>query len=1271
MNKSRTVRAVSYTVQQRAVIEEKGKNILVSAAAGSGKTAVLVQRIMRILTEEKVPIDRMLIVTFTNAAAGEMRERISKRLAEKISEKGKDTEFLQGQMGRLSSASISTLHSFCIDILRENFHYLNLSPSFKIATEANAAVLKAKAMEEVLEERYEEGKENFLRMLDAYGGQRTDKKFTELIFRIYHFIQGQPYPLEWLEKRVQDFSVGKEEFLQSPLVIYFTEQLKFQLRNLLISCQEGIRLCKNDFGENLPYLENLYDDEVQIRQLYQTLEEKTFDDFVSALDRISFSRLKAITKKQKEQGLFDEETLEKVKALRTDEIKKKVQEISKMIGKNKMGDYHEQMKILYPYMQELYLFTKAFTQCYEQKKKENELADFSDLEHFALKLLEDNAICQSIREKYEYIFFDEYQDSNLVQETIIEAICREDNLFFVGDIKQSIYGFRLAEPRLFHKRYLNYARSEEKKSVKIDLSKNFRSCREILDFCNDIFRSLMSEQLGEIDYTMEGQALVAGTDFLENEQAVELCIGKKSETDENITHKIIAEKIKSLEGSVWKKKISDKIEEQTLQYRDMVVLMRSPKNSAKQLEEYLKAHGIPCYVDYSSTSFDVIEIRSLLDYLSVIDNERQDEPLLGAMVSYFGDFDEEELTEIRLLCKEGSYYHAVKCYMEKGQDETLRKKIAHFFEKLNEWRTRERLQILSDFLWELVTESGYMNYNALLEKGEERTKNIRGFLQRAEEYETGGAIGGLFSFLCYVERILQEKGDSLEASGIAETENVVRIMSIHKSKGLEFPVVILTELQKQFYLSENTDAVIFHNELGIGPRVVNLEKGIYFDSFAKKVIRSRKKQELLSEEVRILYVALTRAVERLILVGQSTDVETKLQALSKGSLQDKLFNGKSYFDWIVSILIRHQNGGAIRAYANIQTEGEEFLSGDSKFSVHVYEDEDFPNDPFQTNLDVAESEEYKSTNLQLQNLFQERFSYQYPYAEEVQKSYKKGVTRFIREKESAIQVENEQIENDTIEPQEQLSNSFIQQEQESEGNASSVNTFMQEEEFEMPVRHVHMQKERRQEEFPSANHSISETIFASNEELCKLQNMETAEAEHNDMEETNCLSEFRIPKFMQKKIAFSPAKRGTLAHFVLQTLQLKHYTAEEIQMQMEDMVKKELLTEEERKQVEISWIYGFFQSELGKRILNADKVYRERPFMLKKEGYLLEGIIDCYFFEGEKLILVDFKTDKWRNKEKHRRQMELYAQALSENYHCKVSETHIFWLRYGESSLLE
>ena len=470
----------------------------------------------------------------------------------------------------------------------------------------------------------------------------------------------------------------------------------------------------------------------------------------------------------------------------------------------------------------------------------------------------------------------------------------------------------------------------------------------------------------------------------------------------------------------------------------------------------------------------------------------------------------------------------------------------------------------------------------------------------------------MFGFLCYIDRILREKGDSLEVSALSESENVVRIMSIHKSKGLEFPVVFLADLQRQFYIPESRDSILLHNELGIGAREVNLDRGTYCDSLGKKVIQMKKKQEQLSEEVRILYVALTRAIDRLILVGEVSSIPKFLEKVQSSNLTSQLNNGRSYLHWIVSILVRHFNGRALREnIENIWNE-EQGIDGNSKFQVSYCTEENLKEIEQVSYQTLAEKlQENCVEDIEWKQKLEQRFLYEYPYQDEVQRAYKKGVTRYVKDKEEELYDENS-VTIEDLEPAFDM-----------ESNVG--------------------------------------------EEVSVCVNQDT-EGEMTKFFEEH--QQYRLPQFLQKEKPLNAAQKGTLYHFVLQSLPIKSYTTEELEEKLDELVVKELLYSEDRAQIDSSYLMKFFESEFGKRVISADKVYREKPFMLKKDGYILEGIIDCYFLEEGKLILFDFKTDQYRNAEKHRAQLELYAEALEKNSGRPVDEIYVVWLRYGTISRL-
>lgn len=533
------------------------------------------------------------------------------------------------------------------------------------------------------------------------------------------------------------------------------------------------------------------------------------------------------------------------------------------------------------------------------------------------------------------------------------------------------------------------------------------------------------------------------------------------------------------------------------------------------------------------------------------------------------------MAEIRSHRREGSFYDAIQDYVKSSEEfvleessvssenmgsviskQRLQQKVKDFFEKVHHWRKRERFEPLSEFLWDLVTETGYLNYNALLEKGEERTENISGFIKKAEEYQSHEGEG-LFGFLCYIDRILREKGDSLEVSALSESENVVRIMSIHKSKGLEFPVVFLADLQRQFYLPESRDSILLHNELGIGAREVNLDRGTYCDSLGKKVIQMKKKQEQLSEEVRILYVALTRAIDRLILVGEVASIPKFLEKVQSSNLTSQLNNGRSYLHWIVSILVRHFNGRALReTIENIWNE-EQGIDGNSKFQVSYYTEENLKEIEQVSYQTLAEKlQENCVEDIEWKQKLEQRFLYEYPYQDEVQRAYKKGVTRYVKDKEEELYDENS-VTTEDLEPA-----------------------------FDMES-------------------NVGEEVS-----VCVNQDTEGEMAKFFEEHQ-----QYRLPQFLQKEKPLNAAQKGTLYHFVLQSLPIKSYTTEELEEKLDELVVKELLYLEDRKQIDSCYLMKFFESDFGKRVISADRVYREKPFMLKKDGYILEGIIDCYFLE--------------------------------------------------------
>ncbi len=1186
----------NWTDDQKKAIEIRGKNLLVSAAAGSGKTAVLVERIIRLITEDKIDINKLLIVTFTNAAAGEMRERILDAIVEEIEKGSKHEEHLRRQITLLNKSYITTLHSFCIDVLRKNFYIVDIDPTFRIGDSTEINIAMQDTMDELLEEEYEEAHENFIDLVEGFGGNRDDAKLQELIIKLYSFIQSKPYPLEWLDESIEDYNMAREEFEKSHWMQTIKDSMIIEVSGFIELIDRAMKICNMINGPK-EYEEALIIDRQNIENLIKSLEVG-LDNFYLNVNDIKHPKFKRISGNRK---LEVDETLQKeVQYLRQkykDGLKKS---ISDRVLSKSMDEYFEQMKEMYPIMKYLGKLIKSFTEKYSERKLDKGILDFNDLEHYALKILDREEIQKEYKEKFDHIFVDEYQDSNIVQETILDRIKRHNNLFLVGDVKQSIYRFRLADPSLFIEKYESYSKDGSETSQRIDLSQNFRSRVEILKGINYLFKNLMSKQLGEIDYTKEAY-LYKGLDFKETERpyielnVLENKLDQSQDIDEELEEmskiemeaRLVASKIKSIIG---KETYNAKKQEiRKIEYRDIVVLLRSPRNSAPIFTEIFTKEGIPVYSDDTSGYFDTLEVNMFLDLLKLIDNKRQDLPLISVMRSPIGRFKTEDLIKIRINHKDESYYDAINHYIENNDDQ-LRKRLIVFLHKIDTWCKEARFLKLDEFIWKLLIETGYYHYIGAMPGGTQRQANLRILVDRAGEFEKS-AINGLFLFLRFIDKLVSSNGDMGSAKTLGENENVLRIMSIHKSKGLEFPVVICAGLGKQFNLMDITQDILMHKDLGLGPKYIDIDKRIYGQTLPQIAIKRKMRIESLSEELRILYVALTRAVDKLILVGTIKDIESEVKRWCRGPSLYNLTKGKSFLDWICSTVLYNKDGKILREIGGTSVD-ESLLDveDDSEWSINLIKKSDI----------VFEESERLRDRYEQRKLLE------------------------------SFEVDIEPKVSDTIKDR-----------------------------FEWVYRHMDSVK-------------IPSKLAVSDIKRASRGNIERIAYKIPNL--------IKMPKFIEGKKPFTKAERGTIIHFVMQHLDIKgDLSSESIDDQVEDMISRELLTEEEAKIVEPEKIINFFDSSIGKKMLMADKVYREIPFVLRKkacdvinglkdceEELLVQGIVDCYFEEDGEIILIDYKTGEVdekgldRIKDRYGVQMGLYREALERITGKRVKESYIY-----------
>ena len=1246
-----------WTNEQLQAIETRRCNLLVAAAAGSGKTAVLVERIIRIITDDENPvdIDRLLVVTFTSAAAAEMRERIAGAISKAL-ENNPNSKNLQRQLTLLSRANITTMHSFCLDVIKNYFYTIDLDPSFRIGDETEATLMKNEIIEELFEEYYENDNEEFKNLIEAYSGSKDDEKLKEMILSLYRFSMSGPWPEQWLIEKAEAFNISTiEELDKSPWVKVLKDSLKVELIGFLNMYKKAIDII-NDTDGLAPYLDAFNSDYGYLERAYESLNEDLNSIYI-ALNSISFIKLKTVKKNQ----VSDENAQNSVKSIR-DSVKKKIKALIESTFEFTPQEALDGIIGVYPFMKTLASVTLEFSKRFNEKKREKNILDFNDLEHLCLKILIDrdennniipSKVAEHFMEFFDEVLVDEYQDSNNVQETIIDLVSRrrfeESNVFMVGDVKQSIYRFRQAKPELFLDKYNRYSLKEGSNDRKIQLYKNFRSRQEVIEGVNYIFKMVMSQTVGELEYTDE-EALNLGASFesANDEESIvggdiELHILDKSgiikEKDEEsfdedneegskeeeedidgitLEAKIVAKRIKELfevkDGKRFKVFDKDTKEYREVKYKDIVILLRATKNWAEIFLDELGSEGIPVYADTGSGYFESIEIRTIMSLLKVIDNPLQDVPMIATLRSPIVGFTAEELSDLRLLNKDLYFYEVIKEVSEGIHEvnEELKFKCNKFIDDLSKWRERAIYTPIDEFIWYLYMDTAFYGYVGAMPNGKLRQANLKILFQRAKQYEST-SFKGLFNFINFINKLRKSSGDMGSAKVLGENEDVVRIMSIHKSKGLEFPVVFTSGMGKQFNLMDLSNSILYHEELGFGPNYVNLYTRNSYSTLAKEAIKKRIRLETLSEEMRILYVAFTRAKEKLIITGATSNLEKAINSwVSSASLDENIvlpsevLKGKSYLDWIAMAMCKHTCGEKLRGVTGAS---RELITSDfSTWNIKFWTKDLLTVDKNLEPVDKVEDESLfiTSKNIVVDKEIQRRLDYKYKF--------------------------------------------------------------------------------------------IEGAMLPSNISVSDLKKKEfTYGDETHDTVEVFKEKEILKPKFLKEEKGLSAAERGTVIHYVMQRLNYDRVnTINEIKAQVEEMVLDNSLTEKEASVVWYKKIYNFFKSDLGKRLLNSYKegrmVSRELPFFtelssveydpeLDKDVYVdekirLQGIIDCFFEEEDGIVLLDYKTDYVEEGsedeiiERYRAQLKYYKDALEKITEKKVKESYIYLFGIDREILL-
>ncbi|NLG32025.1 MAG: helicase-exonuclease AddAB subunit AddA, partial [Syntrophomonadaceae bacterium] len=1038
---------------------------------------------------DKIDIDRILVVTFTNAAAGEMKERINRAIIAELNQNSKNTEYLRRQLKLMNRAYICTLHSFCNEVVRKHFHLLGIDPGYRIGDVAEVQLLKSDSVLEVFETEYRKAEPFFLSLVEMFCNKRDDTPLQELVLETYDFIQSKPYPLSWLKAKVKEYSLDPAGFESSAWAQAIKNQISTQLSAAREVFQTAMDICRRPGGP-MQYQVNLNQDISLIDHLISALE-KGFTYFAQQLAQTQHTRLVRINEE------IDEALKKGVQDLRN-EGKELIRQVKSHYLPKMPDALVKEMNYLYPVLDYLVNILISFEKVYRGKKRERGIVDFNDIEHYALTVLRNTEVASEYQRMYLYIFVDEYQDTNSVQDTILSMIKGQDNLFMVGDVKQSIYRFRLAEPSIFIKKYYDFPSCQGQKNRRIDLNTNFRSCESILNGVNFLFQSIMSPNLGEIDYN-ESCILKSPSDKSFDSFPIELCILDSNRVngidddwgDSEKEALYVARKIRELVGQPvydHKRQCFRKIE-----YRDITVLLRTISNSANIFTEKLISQGIPVYADVTSGYFDTLEVKIIMNLLRLISNKRQDIPLISIMRSPLFRFSIEDLALIRIKADTLSYFEAVERYSLENQDE-LAHRLNRFLDQLNLWKNQSRYMPLNELLWKILIDSGFYYLVNALPGGSQRQANLRMFCEKAREFQKT-SLKGIYNFIRYMEKIENNRVDMGLPKDLGENDNAVRLMSIHKSKGLEFPVVIIAGLGKQFNFSDISSPLLFHRDLGVGARYIEPEPRMYIDTIPRKVIKNQIRIESLSEEMRILYVGMTRAEIRLILVGSVPDIVSKVSKWAKPLSVYNLVKAKNYLDWIGPAVMRHQDGECLRELVE-DFQYSQVVADNSKWQVNVVCASGLNKEPDESKR-LSREELLNYTPGKRSDEYPEliaRLSWEYPFAEATKVPSKIAVTH-----------------------------------------------------------------------------------------LTDLQ--------------TNLPNIVTMPRFMIQNRRLSAAEKGSIIHFVMQHLDFKRATSiSDIKSQIENMVNAGLLDQEAAETVDGKDILNFCLSELGKRVCQAEKVYREIPF---------------------------------------------------------------------------
>lgn len=1249
-----------WTDEQLKVINTRNRNILVSAAAGSGKTAVLVERIIAMVTDEKNPIDidRLLVVTFTNAAASEMRERLMKSLSKALI-KDRTNEHLQKQMTYIQNAKITTIDAFCLSVLKDNFGEADIDPGFRIGNKDELELLKADTIKALIDRHFEEGDEGFLEFMDSYVAKDGKTYIEGIILDLYEKSMSNVNPRQWLLDMIKDYEkVTVEKIKNSSFFNVILEEAGENIFKAYESVKMGIYEAKK--AELYEYYDVFEHDEEMFLKMTEIRE---FDELKKAVDNISYTRLPSIKKER-----MIPEGIKKAVVKYRDTAKNYVKRVKEKLLDIDMEEYCNILNLSCDSVTVLTDLTLEFMEEFDKAKKEKNIVDFAQVEHLALDILiKDGKLtdtAKQISEEFYEILVDEYQDSNYLQEAILGAVSKRykgiNNIFMVGDVKQSIYGFRNARPELFVEKFDTYTENDGE-NTKICLSKNFRSREVVLNTCNFIFEQVMTREFCNISYDHE-QKLNPGAVYEENKQCeTEIIVvdrgssndydefgytakygenDEKSEEEELVEDElaettyveaeavVIADRIKQLIDDGLKIKDKNTGVYRSIRYSDIAVIVRSMKNPGDTIMTVLEGRNIPVESVSTTGYFGAFEIKILLAYLQVIDNARQDIPLVGVLRNVYG-FSENELAEIKGEHK-GSYFDALNLY-----EGYLTEKVRRVLEDLEDFRKMVPYTSIYQLINTILSRTGFKDYVLSMGSGGKRTANIEILLKKAVQYEKS-SYSGLFDFIRYIERIRQVEIDEGEATGFENENDSVKLMTIHKSKGLEFPVVIVAGMGKEFNELDYNKAVVVGREKGIGIDYIDREKRLRYKSPIKKALTIMGRKADKAEELRVLYVALTRAKEKLILVG-SCDIRRKLKRLIKYATYDKK-EFKSYMimeckSFMEIVLLTYMRNKSMREYIVNNGTDIDFESGadiaitspvydcgnaNAKFSVVKIKDITYSTvERLYLEKEKKDSIEHFDVNRvyneEVNNILKTRMNYEYPYKTAV-------------------------------------------------GLAAKVSV--------SDVKHTYM-----------------------TDKFEELKDNDYKDINYLPKEETDeKLKDEDMPFFLRgEEKTNEGARRGTSYHRIFELIDysINIETAEDVRKMIDGIVKSGKISSEDAKLVNPFKILEFINSNIGKRMKNAalnGVLYREKQFVMgndynkvfcevsSNEMVLIQGIIDAMFEENGQIVIVDYKTDNVPDikklEERYKTQLYLYADAVEFSLGKRVSEKIIYSTKFGKELVL-